>query len=212
MSDTLYKYYTTIKNCKTLEILEEVFKTIKENVDMLKIDFNILEGIYKNEVNELISQDKKTDLQNTYLTLKELHEKGSKLKEFMSLLKSKDRKEINKWKDKNSYRTNYYYGINYTKDTEVIYDLSFCIDKNYPHDRKYKDFGNSNGKYIVMDFMKYIDPENSSDSRVTWKNMKKKKEFFELYSDNTKIYRKPETVEERQHRYDTQLAGCKCPY
>ncbi len=78
MSDTLYKYYTTIKNCKTLEILEEVFKTIKENVDMLKIDFNILEGIYKNEVNELISQDKKTDLQNTNLTLKELHEKLKK--------------------------------------------------------------------------------------------------------------------------------------
>ncbi len=90
MSNTLYKYYTTIKNCKTLEILEEVFKTIKENEDMLKIEFNMLEDIYKNEVNELISQDKK-----------------------------------------------------------------------------------------------------------------KKKKI---------IKRKPETVEERQHRYDTQLAGCKCPY
>jgi len=88
---------------------------------------------------------------------------SQKLEEFMTLLRSKNRKEINKWKDLNRYTTMYEYGINLTRDADIIFDL-FEGD-------------------IIFEFVEYtyLNPQDSQCYMVKWKSQKKKKEFFERY-------------------------------
>ena len=92
---------------------------------------------------------------------------SQKLEEFMTLLKSKNRKEINKWKDLNRYTTIYEYGINLTRDADIIFNL-FEGD-------------------IIFEFVEYLNPPqlyshlDSQCYMVKWKSQKKKKEFFEKF-------------------------------
>ena len=77
------------------------------------------------------------------------------LNEFMMLLKSKERKEINKWKDRNDYWTETsMYTSKLSKDIDVIYSLS----------------GNE-----IMEYVYFLDDEDPFNSDVKWKSAKKKK-------------------------------------
>ena len=80
------------------------------------------------------------------------------LNEFMILLKSKERKEINKWKDKNEYWTETsIYTAKLCNDIDVIFNLS----------------GNE-----IMEYVDFLDDEDPFNKDVKWKNAKKKKQFF----------------------------------
>ena len=83
------------------------------------------------------------------------------LNEFMILLKSKERKEINNWKTKNWYIEETYYGEEkLCNDIDVIFNL--C--------------GNE-----IMEYVDFLDVEDPFNKDVKWKNAKKKKEFFDKF-------------------------------
>jgi len=84
----------------------------------------------------------------------------NKLNEIMALLKAKNRKEINKWKEKNLMIEETLYGFRLCKDIDVIYNFS----------------GNE-----ILEYMDYLDEEDPFNNAVKWKSSKKRKEFFNKF-------------------------------
>jgi len=84
--------------------------------------------------------------------------KSQKLEEFMILLKNKNRKEINKWKNENHFIKEI--GLYQEKVCNDFESIIYLLDlKNYT---EYFEFDEDN-------------------EPVKWKSQKKKKEFFERY-------------------------------
>lgn len=95
---------------------------------------------------------------------------NKKLNEFITLLQTKDKKLINKWKQENHYLYNDYYNrIHLCKDVDVIYHLYVArtFDNGEEADKRVKE---------ILNYVKYI---NEEDEDVKWISAQKKKEFFE---------------------------------
>lgn len=94
---------------------------------------------------------------------------NTKLNEFIGLLKTKDKKLINKWKEEHDYTyLTTFRGEQLCKDVDVIYDLYVA-----------RTFDNNEEATIrEMEILNYVQYINDDDLDVKWQSAQKKKEFL----------------------------------
>ncbi len=125
-----------LKNIRSIEWNQDQIEAFKKKITELKVK----------QLNEEIKKNK------------EEIKKLKKLKEFMTLLKSKNRKEINKWKNENFFIKEI--GVFQEKVCNDFESITCLLDlKNYT---EYFEFDEDN-------------------EPVKWKSQKKKKEFFDKF-------------------------------
>jgi hypothetical protein len=153
-TSTLNKYYESLKSCETIDELDQKYKIIHEDRDLTLREYHILTDIYNYQ--KIIIP---TLITPTITEIIKMN-KPQQLNEFMTILKTKNRKDINAWKEKNYLMIETgLYSEKVCNDIDVIYHLS----------------GNE-----IMEYMDHLS-DDLFDNSVKWKSTQKKKQFYEKF-------------------------------